>query len=53
MSIVARGMGRGDQGSLVCYGYTRSSIIDVVVERILFLRRVVLGSNLVLRVSKP
>lgn len=33
MSIVARGMGRGDPGSLVCYGYGRSSrIIDTLVS---------------------
>jgi hypothetical protein len=52
--IPTYGYGRGDNSGLIaCYGYGRSSIIDVIIERVLFLRRVVLGSNLVLRVRKP
>jgi len=52
--IPTYGYGRGNGAGLIAsYGYGRSSIIDVIIDRVLFLRRVVLGSNLVLRVRKP
>jgi hypothetical protein len=51
--IPTYGYGRGNgSGLIACYGYGGSALA-VIIERILFLRRVILGSNLVLRVRKP
>lgn len=51
--IPTYGYGRGNgSGLIACYGYGRS-FIEVVASRIVFLRRVILNSNVLMRLNKP